>query len=92
MRRNNRTQRIDSAVLLAFVQFVVIALLLSIVSAEYQSNAYMQEWIEKNAWPIGYLLNGYLAATLVGFVIGGGFLVFQRWRRSGESWIDQDRI
>jgi cytochrome bd-type quinol oxidase subunit 2 len=85
-------RRIDSAILLAFVQFVVIALLLSIVSAEYQSNAYMQEWIEKNAWPIGYLLNGYLAATLVGFAIGGGFLVFQRWRGTDESRINQDRI
>jgi cytochrome bd-type quinol oxidase subunit 2 len=77
---------------LAFVQFVAIALLLSVVSAEYQSNAYMQEWIQKNAWPIGYLLNGYLAATLVGFAIGGAFLVFQRWRGSGESRLDRDRF
>jgi len=84
-------RRIDSALLLAFVQFVAIALLLSVVSAEYQSNAYMQEWIEKNAWPIGYLLNGYLAATLVGVAIGGAFLVFQKWRSSGESPIDRGR-
>jgi len=52
----------------------------------------MQEWIEKNAWPIGYLLNGYLAATLVGFAIGGGFLIFQKLRNSGESRIDRDRL
>jgi hypothetical protein len=77
---------------LAFVQFVVIALLLAVVSAEYLSNAFMQEWIQKNAWPIGFLLNGYLAATLVGFAIGGGFLVFQRWRSSGESRLDRDRF
>ena len=92
MRRSKRTQRIDSAILLAFVQFVAIALLISVVSAEYQSNAYMQEWIEKNAWPIGYLLNGYLAATLVGFAIGGGFLIFQKWRSSGETRIGRDRL
>jgi hypothetical protein len=90
--RNKRMQKVDSALLLVFVQFVAIALLLSVVSAEYQSNAYMQEWVEKNAWPIGYLLNGYLAATLVGFAIGGGFLVFQKLRNSGESRIDRDRL
>ncbi len=92
MKRNKRTQRIDSVVLLAFAQFVVISLLLSFISAEYQSNPFMQEWIEKNAWPIGYLLNGYLAATLIGFAIGGAFLVLQRWRSSAESRIERDRI
>jgi hypothetical protein len=76
---------------LAFAQFVIIALLLSAASAEYQSNAYLQEWIAKNAGPIGYLLNGYLAATLVGFAIGGAFLLFERWRRSGENQIELDR-
>ena len=85
MRRDNRARRIESDVLLAFVQFVVIALLLAVASAEYQSNAYMQEWIAKNAWPIGLLLNGYLAATLIGFAIGGAFLLFQIWRGSG-AW------
>src|SRR2546430_8346471 len=89
LKGNKRTQRIDSAVLLAFAQFVVISLLLSVLSAEYQSNAYMQEWIEKNAWPIGYLLNGYLAATLIGFAIGGGVLVLQRRRSSGGSRVDR---
>jgi hypothetical protein len=92
LRREKRTRRIESGLLLVFVQFAAIALLLSVVSAEYQSNAYMQEWIQKNAWPIGYLLNGYLAATLVGFAIGGGFLVIQRWRSSGESQLDRDRF
>src|SRR5438094_10560258 len=80
LKRNKRTQRIDSAVLLAFAQFVVISLLLSFISAEYQSNPYMQEWIQKNAWPIGYLLNEYLAATLIRLAIGGAFLVLPAWR------------
>ncbi len=77
---------------MAFVQFVIIAVLFSAASAEYQSNAYMQEWIAKNAWPIGYILNGYLAATLVGFAIGGAFLLFQRWRSSDENQIERDRL
>ena len=84
LRRNRRIRRIEPSILLAFAQFVIIAVLLSAASAEYQSNAYMQEWISKNASPIGYLLNGYLAATLVGFAIGGALLLFQR-RRSPEK-------
>jgi MFS family permease len=80
LRRNRRIRRIEPSILLAFAQFVIIAVLLSAASAEYQSNAYMQEWIARNASPIGYLLNGYLAATLVGFAIGGALLLFQRWR------------
>jgi hypothetical protein len=91
LRRNKRIRRIEPSILLAFVQFAIIAVLLSAASAEYQSNAYMQEWIAKNASPIGYLLNGYLAATLVGFAIGGSFLLLQRWRGSRESPIERDR-
>jgi len=29
-------------------------------------------------------LNGYLASTLVGVAIGGGFLLLQRWRSTGD--------
>jgi len=79
-----RTRRVDTTLLIAFAQFVIIVLLLSGVSAEYQSNGYMQEWIAQNAWPVGYLLNGYLASTLVGVAIGGGFLLLQRWRSTGD--------
>ena len=75
-----KTRRLDTTLLIAFAQFVVIVLLLSGVSAEYQSNRYMQDWIAQNAWPVGYLLNGYLASTLVGVAIGGAFLLLQRWR------------
>src|SRR3989442_5234259 len=78
------TRRVDTTVLIACAQFVIIVLLLSGVSAEYQSNGYMQEWIAQNAWPVGYLLNGYLASTLVGIAIGGGFLLLQRWRSTGD--------
>jgi len=91
LRRNKRMRRLEPSILLAFAQFVIIAVLLSAASAEYQSNVFMQEWIAKNASPIGYLLNGYLAATLVGFAIGGAFLLFQRWRSSHENPIERDR-
>jgi cytochrome bd-type quinol oxidase subunit 2 len=77
---NRKTQRVDTTLLIAFAQFVVIVLLLSGVSAEYQSNTNMQDWIFQNAWPVGYLLNGYFASTLVGVAIGGGVLLVQRWR------------
>jgi len=75
-----KTEGVDTTLLIAFAQFVVIVLLLSAVSAEYQSNRYMQDWVAQNAWPVGYLLNGYLASTLVGVAIGAAFLLLQRWR------------
>ena len=79
-----KTRRLDTTLLIAFAQFVIIVLLLSSISAEYQSNRNMQDWIAQNAWPVGYLLNGYLASTLVGVAIGGGFLLVQRWRSTRE--------
>ncbi len=84
MTSNRKVRRVDATLLIAFAQFVVIVLLLSGVSAEYQSNKYMQDWIAQNAWPVGYLLNGYLASMLVGVAIGGGVLLVQRWRSTGD--------
>lgn len=84
MTSNRKVRRVDATLLIAFAQFVVIVLLLSGVSAEYQSNRYMQDWIAQNAWPVGYLLNGYLASTLVGVAIGGGVLLVQKWRSTGD--------
>jgi hypothetical protein len=80
---NRRASRVDATLLIAFAQFVIIALLLSGVSSEYQSNKNMQDWITQNAWPVGYLLNGYLASTLVGVAIGGGVLLVRKWRSAG---------
>jgi cytochrome bd-type quinol oxidase subunit 2 len=78
--REQRGRGVDRTLLIAFAQFVIIVLLLSGISAEYQSNQNMQNWIAQNAWPIGYLLNGYLASTLVGVAIGGAVLLLQKWR------------
>ncbi len=81
---NRKTRSVDTTLLIAFSQFVIIVLLLSGVSAEYQSNKYMQDWITQNVWPVGYLLNGYLASTLVGVAIGAAVLLVQRWRSTGD--------
>jgi len=80
---NRKTRSVDTTLLIAFSQFVIIVLLLSGVSAEYQSNKYMQDWITQNVWPVGYLLNGYLASTLVGVAIGAAVLLVQRWKSTG---------
>ena len=85
MRRERKARHVDLTLLVAFSQFIIIVLLFSGISAEYQSNTNMQAWISQNAWPIGYLLNGYLASTLVGTAIGGAVLLLQKWRSSGKS-------
>jgi len=57
------------------VQFGFIVLLLSALSAEYQANPFMQQWFSSHVSPVGYLLNGYLAAMLIGVSVGGAVLV-----------------
>ena len=85
MRREPRARSLDFTLLVVFVQFVIIVLLLSGISAEYQSNPNMQMWISENAWPVGYLLNGYLSSTLVGIAIGGAVLLLQKWRSDRKN-------
>ena len=85
MRREPRARTIDITLLVAFAQFVIIVLLLAGISAEYQSNSNMQMWISQNAWPVGYLLNGYLSSTLVGIAIGGAVLLLQKWRSDRKN-------
>lgn len=85
MRRDPRARAVDITLLVAFAQFVIIVLLLAGISAEYQSNPNMQMWISQNAWPIGYLLNGYLSSTLVGIAIGGAVLLLQKWRSDRKN-------
>lgn len=92
LRDTHQDRRIDATLLIAFIQFVVVVLLLSAASAEYQSNSYMQEWISHNAWPIGYFLNGYLASMLVGVAIGGGVLLIQKWRQAKKGRDDGNAL
>jgi hypothetical protein len=51
--------------LLIYGQFILVVGLLSSLSYEYQSNIFMRQWFANNAWPLGYLLNNYLASILV---------------------------
>jgi hypothetical protein len=65
-----------------FLQFLLIVLLVYALSAEYQSNQYQQSWVSANAPWLQYLLNGYMAAALIGILIGGAFLLVADIRRN----------
>lgn len=71
-----------TAYLVIFIQFGFIVLLFSALSAEYQSNPFMQQWVTDHASPGGYLLNGYLAAMLVGVFAGGLVLLVGDYLRT----------
>lgn len=58
-----------------FLLFVFIVLLLYALTAEYQFNQYQQSWVQANVPWLQYLVNGYLAAALIGIMIGGAFLL-----------------
>ncbi len=74
-----------------FAQFAFIVLLLSALSAEYQANPYMQQWISDHAYPVGYLLNGYLAAMLIGVVFGGAVLLVRDYLQNRKPMTDRER-
>jgi EmrB/QacA subfamily drug resistance transporter len=63
--------RAISAVIIA--QFAITIGLLAVISNEYQSNYFMQQWISQNASPLGYFLAGYLGPVLATIV--GGILI-----------------
>jgi hypothetical protein len=54
---------------LAFVQSVVIFLLLVVVAEEYDHNEYLQAWAGLHLGGLGFLLNGTLAAFYAGVLI-----------------------
>jgi hypothetical protein len=53
----------------AFVQSVVIFLLLLMVAEEYDHNEYLQAWAGMHLGGLGFLLNGTLAAFYGGVLI-----------------------
>lgn len=78
------------AYVVIYAQFAFIVLLFSALSSEYENNPYMQQWISANAAPIGYLLNGYLAAMLIGVVFGGAILLVREyWQNRGRALIEK---
>ncbi len=69
-----------------FLQFFFIVALLFALSSEYQSNQYQQSWVAQNVPWLQYLLNGYMAAALVGILVGGFFLlVADIWRNRNRK-------
>lgn len=54
---------------LAWVQSVVIFLLLVFVAEEYDHNEYLQAWAGMHLGGLGFLLNGTLAAFYAGTII-----------------------
>ncbi len=58
-----------------FLQFGFIVLLSYALSSEYQSNQFQQKWVSDNAPWLQFILNGYLAAGLIGILIGAAFLL-----------------
>src|SRR2546421_12560586 len=59
-------------------QFIVIAILLAGVSAEYLSNIYFRIWGDSNFPQLGLLLTGQVDALLIGMALGGTILLIQR--------------
>ncbi|PWT76783.1 MAG: hypothetical protein C5B60_03730 [Chloroflexi bacterium] len=67
--------------IIVFGQFVFIVLFVYALSSEYRANVFQQEWVTSNAWPLEYLLNGYLAASLIGVTLGGAVLLLADYIR-----------
>ena len=68
--------------IIVFGQFVFIVLFVYALSSEYRSNAYQQDWVMRNAWALQYFLNGYLAAGLIGVLLGGAVLLAVDYARA----------
>jgi len=62
--------------------FGIIVLFIYILSAEYHANLYQQTWVAKNIPWLDYLLNGYMAAGLVGIFLGGIVLLLADYSRN----------
>jgi hypothetical protein len=60
----------------------LIVLLIYVLSAEYHSNLYQQTWVAGNMPWLDYLLNGYMAAALVGIFLGGLVLLLADYLRN----------
>jgi hypothetical protein len=72
-------------------QFLFTIILLSGLSSEYSANEFMRDWLSQNAWPIGSLLDNYIAPIL-GIAIGLTGLVawtFQKRRNGAKKAIEE---
>ena len=67
--------RLMKGKIIVFGQFVFIVVFVYALSSEYRANPFQQGWVMNNAWPLQYFLNGYLAAGLIGVMLGGAVLL-----------------
>ena len=78
-----RSQQVSiAAKIVVLGLFGLIVMFFYILSAEYHSNLYQQTWVSSNLPWLDLLLNGYLAAALVGIFIGGVVLLFADFLRN----------
>jgi hypothetical protein len=71
-----------AAKLVVVALFGAIVLLIYVLSAEYHSNLYQQTWVSNNIPWLDLLLNGYMAAGLVGIFLGGTVLLLADYLRN----------
>jgi len=51
-------------------EFAVIVVLSWGMSLEYEANAFFQDWVRDNAWPLGFVLSWPFPPVLLGVLIG----------------------
>ena len=51
-------------------EFAVIVILFWGMSLEYEANAFFQDWVRQNVWPMGFLLGWPFPPVLLGVLIG----------------------
>lgn len=61
-------ERLSRTLILA--EFGVIVFLFWGMSLEYEANAFFQDWVRKNAWPLGFFLSWPFPPVLLGVLIG----------------------
>lgn len=55
---------------IVLIEFAVIVALFWGMSLEYEANAFFQDWVRENAWPLGSFLSWPLPPVLLGVLIG----------------------
>ncbi len=56
--------------IIALSESFTILGLLTMLTLNYEANAYMQQWLARNFWPGGLLLNGTFVGLLAGLILG----------------------
>ncbi len=74
--------------LLVLSEVIVIVGLVGWLSAEYQANTFMRQWVQQNFWPLDYVLNGYLVAVIGGFLVGWAYTNYKSRRSRDQAILD----